>query len=439
MNKIFTKIIRLGMVSCLLFLLSSLTLVAQTPTTFNYQAVLRDATGHILESSNVSIQLVIHQATETGSIVYSEVHNTTTSEFGLVNLEIGSVTPASFATIDWSAGPYFIEVIVDGTTMGVSELLTVPYALYAVNGVPGPQGDQGPPGPQGDPGPEGPQGDVGPQGETGPQGPQGEIGPQGPPGEITENSVESIHVVNNSLTADDLDAGSVGSSEVANNTLTADDLASGSVGSDEVIDNSLTAADLAANSVGTSEVADNTLTANDLATNSVAAAELAPNSVYNADIVNGTIINEDIAASAAIAASKIFGDVGVEYVGPGSSVSWSTGQFDTRIIRSLSINAPTNGYIFIIHSGAAIFFSENRYIEAGIGIGASPMFQVEMGWLDGASTQRYYLPYSVSCVIAVNAGTFTVNAFGIPNSTFDTGTVTMLPESLVAFFIPKRY
>jgi len=419
MNKISTKITRIGMVSFLLFLLSSLTLVAQTPTTFNYQAVLRDATGHILESSNVDIQLVIHQATETGTIVYSEVHNTTTSEFGLVNLEIGSVTPASFATIDWAAGPYFIEVIVEGTTMGVSELLTVPYALYAVNGVPGPQGIQGPPGPQGDTGPEGPKGDKGDQGDPGPQGPQGEIGPEGPPGTLTENSVESIHVVNNSLTADDLDVGSVGSSEVANNTLTDDDLASGSVGSDEVIDNSLTS--------------------DDLAINSVAAAELAPNSVYSTDISNGSILNEDISNSAAIAISKIVGDVGVEYTGPGSYVTWADGEYDTRVIRSVSITAPANGYIFIIHSGEALFFSENRTFEAGIGIGASPMFSVEMGRLDGAGTDRYYVPYSVSCVIAVNAGTFTVNAFGFGNSTFDTGTARLFPESLIAFFIPKRY
>ena len=103
MNKLYTKITQLGMVSLLLFLLSALTLAGQTPTTFNYQAVLRDATGHIQVSESVSLQLVIHQGTITGTTVYSEVHNTTTTEFGLVNLEVGSVTPASFATIDWSA------------------------------------------------------------------------------------------------------------------------------------------------------------------------------------------------------------------------------------------------------------------------------------------------------------------------------------------------
>ncbi len=218
MNKIYTSIARLGTASMLLFLVSALTVLGQTPTTFNYQAVLRDATGHIHVSTNVSIQLVIHQGTSTGTTVYSEIHNATTTEFGLVNLEIGSVTPASFATINWAAGPYFVEVIVNGTTMGVSELLTVPYALYAVNGVPGPQGEQG---------------------EQGIQGIQGE---PGLPGVIEANSVGSSHVIDNSLTVDDLDAGSVGSSEVANNSLTADDLAAGSVGASEIVDASITTA-----------------------------------------------------------------------------------------------------------------------------------------------------------------------------------------------------
>ena len=49
----------------------------------------------------------------------------------MVNLEIGSINPVSFAAIDWTAGPYFVEVIVDATPMGVSELLAVPYALHA--------------------------------------------------------------------------------------------------------------------------------------------------------------------------------------------------------------------------------------------------------------------------------------------------------------------
>jgi hypothetical protein len=75
-------------------------------------------------------------------------------------------------------------------------LTATPYALYALNGSPGPQGEVGPQGPQGDAGPAGatgPQGDAGPQGPQGPQGEQGPQGPVGPQGETGATGIVSIH------------------------------------------------------------------------------------------------------------------------------------------------------------------------------------------------------------------------------------------------------
>lgn len=210
MKKNYTHISRLLTASVMLFLVSALTLLGQTPTTFQYQAVLRNADGTINADASVNIQLELHQATETGTVVYDETHSVTTSEFGMVNLEMGSETPATFAAIDWAAGPYFVEVSVNGLSMGTSELLTVPYALYAVNGVPGPQGDQGI------------------------QGIQGIQGEPGLPGVIEANSVGSSHVIDNSLTVDDLAPNSVGSSEIA----------AEAVGTAEIEDASVTAAKL---------------------------------------------------------------------------------------------------------------------------------------------------------------------------------------------------
>lgn len=131
MKRNYTPISRLLTALVMLFMVSALTLLGQAPGTFNYQAVLRDAEGEPRAGTNVAIELEIHQATSTGTVVYSEIHNTTTDAFGLVTLEVGSVSPGSFATIDWAAGPYFVEVSVDGTSMGVSQLLAVPYAMHA--------------------------------------------------------------------------------------------------------------------------------------------------------------------------------------------------------------------------------------------------------------------------------------------------------------------
>jgi hypothetical protein len=429
MNKILTKITRLGMVSFLLFLLSSLTLLGQTPTTFNYQAALRDATGHILESSNVSIQLVIHQSTETGTIVYSEVHNTSTNEFGLVNLEIGSVTPASFATIDWAAGPYFIEVIVEGTTMGVSELLTVPYALYAVNGVPGPQGDPGAQGPQGDP------------------------GPQGPPGEITENSVESIHVVNNSLTADDLDAGSVGSSEVANNSLTADDLASGSVGSDEVIDNSLVAADIAPDAIGTSELADNSVGSSNVIVNSLVAADIAPDAIGASELANNSVASANVVDNSLTAADLAPNSVGSSEVTDNSlydvdihdeaGIEWVNISVTNLLVTSaqnvgvVTMTCPTSGYVLVTFAGQCHADIGDRIVLAASDASA------DWGPNDGAvtvyGTHGRSKSFCHTRVYSVSEGTNTF--YAVVHNYVDTagdGRASVY-ATLTAQFYPTRY
>ena len=147
MKKSNTTVFHFVAVFSMLFLTTTVTIFGQTPGTLNYQAVLRDAGGVIMVNENASIQLVIHQGTETGTQVFSEVHNATTNAFGLVNLEIGSIDQLSFSAIDWSAGPYFVEIYLNGTSMGTSQLLSVPYALYAASGNPGPQGDPGPQGP----------------------------------------------------------------------------------------------------------------------------------------------------------------------------------------------------------------------------------------------------------------------------------------------------
>ncbi len=112
-------------------LIIGLTTFAQTPTTFNYQAVLRDASGGILANQQVEIGVAILQGSASGTEVFTETHSVSTNNFGLANLQIGSVNTTGMQTIDWSKGPYFIEISVDGTVMGTSQLLSVPFALHA--------------------------------------------------------------------------------------------------------------------------------------------------------------------------------------------------------------------------------------------------------------------------------------------------------------------
>ncbi len=164
---------------------------SQAPTAFNYQAILRTSDGTVKANETVSLQISI--VNDIGAPVYLEIHNTVTTELGLVNLIIGEGTTSDdLSTVDWSSGPYFIDITVNGVNLGSSPLLSVPYALYSASGNEGPQG---PPGMQGIQGEQGPVGQTGPKGDQGDQGPQGvkgdqgETGPKGDPGDNKWNEI----------------------------------------------------------------------------------------------------------------------------------------------------------------------------------------------------------------------------------------------------------
>ena len=170
---------------------------AQAPSKMNYQAVIRNTSGDPVKNSNVNIEISILKGSATGTSIFTETHSTSTNAFGLVNLEIGSNKQSEFSAIDWASGPYYIKLKVDGTEMGASQLLSVPYALYAASGVgeQGPQGIQGEKGDKGDTGPQGSKGDKGDKGDTGPQGSQGiqgKQGVQGPKGDPGDTKWEDI-------------------------------------------------------------------------------------------------------------------------------------------------------------------------------------------------------------------------------------------------------
>lgn len=111
---------------------------AQSPQRISYQAVVRSG-ATLVQNQAVGMQISILQTTSTGTAVYVETQMPTTDVNGLVTIEIGGGTPvtATFAAIDWSAGPYFIKTGTDPTggtnysaITGTSQLLSVPYALY---------------------------------------------------------------------------------------------------------------------------------------------------------------------------------------------------------------------------------------------------------------------------------------------------------------------
>ena len=122
-----------------LMVMLSINSFGQTPEKINYQAIIRDVQGVVVANQNVSIKIEILESTPSGTLVYEESHSVVTNDYGLVNLKIGtgSVTSGIFSTISWGANPYFLKISVDPsgatnyTLVGVSELVSVPYALHA--------------------------------------------------------------------------------------------------------------------------------------------------------------------------------------------------------------------------------------------------------------------------------------------------------------------
>jgi len=123
----------------LLFVTVTLTIFAQSPEKMSYQAIIRSQDNSLVVNSNISLKIIVHQGTVSGTNVYQETHSVTTNSNGLVSLEIGTGTigTGSFSAIAWDKGPYFIETQVDvngGTNyniIGITQLLSVPYALHA--------------------------------------------------------------------------------------------------------------------------------------------------------------------------------------------------------------------------------------------------------------------------------------------------------------------
>ena len=185
------RIILVSVFVCLL----SLNVLAQAPEKISYQAVVRDNANALVVDKVVGMRISILRGSASGTPAYVETQRPRSNTNGLVTLEIGAgtVVSGSFAGLNWSTGPYFIQTEIDPsggsnyTILGVSQLVSVPYALYAKtsgSSTPGPAGPAGAIGPQGPIGPAGAAGANGETGATGPQGPKGDTGATGPQGAI---------------------------------------------------------------------------------------------------------------------------------------------------------------------------------------------------------------------------------------------------------------
>lgn len=128
------KIILIALLLC-----SFKILFAQAPQKMSYQSVIRKTDGTLVVNTLVGIKISILQGSANGTAIYIETQTATTNANGLATLAIGGGTPVTgtFSGINWASGTYFIKTETDPTgstnytITGTSQLLSVPYALYA--------------------------------------------------------------------------------------------------------------------------------------------------------------------------------------------------------------------------------------------------------------------------------------------------------------------
>jgi trimeric autotransporter adhesin len=138
------KMLRFNKTVCIFTLLANGLLIQQTvsaqvPQTFNYQGIARDGGGNVLPARKIGVELSVLDGGPTGTVVYTETFTDTTNAFGLFSMQVGggTVVSGSFAGINWATGNKYLQTSIDlsgGTSYslsGTTQLLSVPYALYA--------------------------------------------------------------------------------------------------------------------------------------------------------------------------------------------------------------------------------------------------------------------------------------------------------------------
>lgn len=124
-----------------MFALLSLFGNAQIPQGFNFQAVARDAQGELITDTSIEVIVKIRFGSESGEVLWEELHKTTTNEYGMFslvvcgddNLRIGGSIPIVTA-IPWLAGNHYIDLQIDAAgrgfvELGATPLRAVPYSM----------------------------------------------------------------------------------------------------------------------------------------------------------------------------------------------------------------------------------------------------------------------------------------------------------------------
>ncbi len=122
------------------FILASTQMMAQTvPEGMRYQAIARDGEGSLLQEKLLIVQVELLSAGSTEKVHFSEMHEVTSNQLGLLDFVIGEGTQSTgkFSDIPWSAEEMWVRISVKAKgednyqIISTGQLYSVPYAQYA--------------------------------------------------------------------------------------------------------------------------------------------------------------------------------------------------------------------------------------------------------------------------------------------------------------------
>jgi hypothetical protein len=126
----------------ILFLIANNIVKAQSPSAINFQGLAMDSNSKIISKKDIYIKctFLVNKAAEAS---YAEIHKTTTDQFGQFNISLGlgKASVNTFDKLDWANNQYDLKVEISNDSinyklLGRQQILSVPYALNAGNGLP---------------------------------------------------------------------------------------------------------------------------------------------------------------------------------------------------------------------------------------------------------------------------------------------------------------
>jgi hypothetical protein len=133
-------------------LLMGINAYSQIPMKFNYQAVARNTAGEPLANQTIGVRIALLNGGPSGNAAFMETHTVISNPYGVFSLQVGggTVELGSMSSVPWGTGNVWMKIEMDPaggsnyTSMGSTQLLSVPYAMYsgtALNGGSGGSGD----------------------------------------------------------------------------------------------------------------------------------------------------------------------------------------------------------------------------------------------------------------------------------------------------------